>query len=64
MSVEVLRGVFKLMVVCSRNRKIEQFFCFVLRVGARGWGISRVECYKNEGEICGYVRTGFGCIGT
>jgi hypothetical protein len=51
MSVEVLRGAFKLMVVCSRNRKIDKFVCFVLRVGARGWGISRVECYKNGGVI-------------
>ena len=54
MSVGVLRGAFKLVVDCKRNRKVNQFVCFVLRVGARGGGdISRVECYKNRGVVRG-----------
>jgi len=43
-------GAFKLTVDCKRNRKVNQFVCFVLRVGARGVGMYRVLSVIKTGE--------------
>ena len=50
MSVGVLRGAFKLMVDCKRNRKVNKFVCFVLRVGSRGVGMYLVLSVMKTGE--------------
>ena len=50
MSVGVLRGAFKLIVDCKRDRKVNQFLCFVLRVGAREVGMYLVLSVIKTGE--------------